>query len=114
MVVTLTPVLIAFYGWLAERRRQLGAEAGVHGHDAAPADLIRAHQGVWGLPADAVERLQRDTADGYIPQSFIELRKSRTMPEIAEEMGVPRTTLNDWMRRIRQRFEQAGLRNYLK
>jgi len=29
-------------------------------------------------------------------------------------MGVPRTTLNDWMKRIRRRFESAGLRDYLK
>ena len=47
-------------------------------------------------------------------RTLLELRKSRTMPEIAATMGVPRTTLNDWMRRIRQRFEQAGLRDYLK
>lgn len=46
-------------------------------------------------------------------RTLLELRKSRTMPEIAEEMGVPRTTLNDWMRRIRQRFEKSGMRDYL-
>ena len=45
--------------------------------------------------------------------TLLELRKSRTMPEIAEEMGVPRTTLNDWMRRIRQRFEKSGMQDYL-
>jgi hypothetical protein len=28
-------------------------------------------------------------------------------------MGVPRTTLNAWMRRIRRQFEQAGMREYL-
>ena len=45
---------------------------------------------------------------------LLELRKSQTMPEIARAMGVPRTTLNAWMHRIRQRFEKAGLRDYLK
>jgi RNA polymerase sigma-70 factor (ECF subfamily) len=44
---------------------------------------------------------------------LLELRKSRTMQEVADEMGVPRTTLNDWMRRIRQRFEKSGLQDYL-
>jgi DNA-directed RNA polymerase specialized sigma24 family protein len=45
---------------------------------------------------------------------MLELRKSRTMVEIAEVMGIPRTTLNDWMRRIRQRFEKAGMQDYLE
>lgn len=46
-------------------------------------------------------------------RTLLELRKSRTMPEIAKEMGVPRTTLNDWMRRIRQRFEKSDMQDYL-
>jgi hypothetical protein len=28
-------------------------------------------------------------------------------------MKIPRTTLNEWMKRIRVRFEEAGLRDYL-
>jgi RNA polymerase sigma-70 factor (ECF subfamily) len=47
-------------------------------------------------------------------RTMLELRKSRTMVEIAEVMGIPRTTLNDWMRRIRQRFEKAGMQDYLE
>ena len=47
-------------------------------------------------------------------QTLLELRKSRTMQQVADEMGVPRTTLNDWMRRIRQRCEDTGLRDYLQ
>lgn len=46
-------------------------------------------------------------------RTLLELRKSRTMPEIAEEMGVPRTTLNDWVRRIRQLFEKSHMQDYL-
>lgn len=45
---------------------------------------------------------------------LLELRKSRSMSEAARILGVPRTTLHDWMRRIRQRFEKAGMRDYLK
>lgn len=46
-------------------------------------------------------------------QTFLHLRRTMSMSEAAREMGVPRTTLNGWMRRIRQRFEQAGMRDYL-
>ena len=46
-------------------------------------------------------------------QTLLELRKTRTMQQVADEMGVPRTTLNHWMGHIRQRFEDAGLRDYL-
>ena len=46
-------------------------------------------------------------------RTLLQLRKSRTMPAIAEEMGVPRTTLNGWMRRIRQRFEKSDMQDYL-
>lgn len=46
-------------------------------------------------------------------QTLVELRKSRSMREISDAMGVPRTTLNEWMVHIRVRFERAGLRDYL-
>lgn len=46
-------------------------------------------------------------------QTLLELRKTQTMSEIADEMGVPRTTLNGWMRRIRQRSEKASMQDYL-
>lgn len=47
-------------------------------------------------------------------RTFLERRKTQTMADIARELGVPRTTLNDWMRRIRKRFEKAGMQDYLK
>jgi RNA polymerase sigma-70 factor (ECF subfamily) len=47
-------------------------------------------------------------------QTLLNLRKTRSMQEVADEMGVPRTTLNDWIRRIRQRFEATGMRDYLE
>ena len=37
----------------------------------------------------------------------------KSIAQIARDLGIPRTTLNDIVRRIRSRFEQAGLRNYL-
>ncbi len=68
---------------------------------------------------DDLMQLRLDLADviSGLPeawQTLLELRKSQTMPEVANQMGVPRTTLNDWMRRIRQQFEKAGLREYLQ
>ena len=46
-------------------------------------------------------------------QRMLELRKTRPMSEVARELGLPRTTLNDRMRLVRQRFEDACLREYL-
>lgn len=67
---------------------------------------------------EELAQLALDLADmiATLPESWrtlLELRKTRTMQQVADEMGVPRTTLNDWMRRIRQRFENSGLQDYL-
>ena len=40
--------------------------------------------------------------------------KTKSIAEIARERGVPRTTLNEHVRKLLQRFEQAGLRDYLR
>lgn len=47
-------------------------------------------------------------------RTFLELRKTLTMTEVAIEMGVPRTTLYSWIPRIRRRFEKKGLKDYLE
>lgn len=71
-------------------------------------------------PRSDKERVQlaMDVAEvmAQLPEHLWELaerRKTQTMQEIAEAMKVPRTTLNDWMRTIRERFEKAWLREYL-
>ena len=46
-------------------------------------------------------------------QTLLELRKTQSMAEIAREMSVPRTTLNAWMRCIRNRLENTDIRDYL-
>ena len=66
-----------------------------------------------------LSQLRLDLHDmiGTLPESWqtlLELRKTRTMSEAANAMGVPRTTLDGWMRRIRKRFEKVGLRAYLE
>lgn len=46
-------------------------------------------------------------------RNLAERLKTQSISSIAREIGVPRTTLNDTVRRLRQRFEQAALRDYL-
>ncbi|MEO2026662.1 MAG: sigma-70 family RNA polymerase sigma factor [Fuerstiella sp.] len=46
-------------------------------------------------------------------RDLAERMKTQSISAIAREIGVPRTTLNDAVRRLRQRFEQTGLRDYL-
>ena len=45
---------------------------------------------------------------------LLERRQTQSMSEIARDLNVPRTTLNDWMRHIRSRFEAVGLDKYLE
>lgn len=37
-----------------------------------------------------------------------------SITQVAQDMNVPRTTLNSWIRKIRQRFQELGLSNYLR
>jgi RNA polymerase sigma-70 factor (ECF subfamily) len=39
---------------------------------------------------------------------------TQNVSEISRDMGIPRTTINDWLRQIREQFEDAGLRAYLE
>ena len=57
------------------------------------------HLGVAGLP----EEWQR----------MLELRKTHSMVQVSELMGVPRSTLRHWMSQIAEQFEAEGLREYI-
>ncbi|MCX7428988.1 MAG: hypothetical protein NTW96_25600 [Planctomycetia bacterium] len=46
-------------------------------------------------------------------RDLAERLKSQTISKIARDIGVPRTTLNESVRRLRQRFENGGLKDYL-
>jgi RNA polymerase sigma-70 factor (ECF subfamily) len=46
-------------------------------------------------------------------RKLAELLKSCSIAEASRELGIPRTTLNDRVRVLRERFERAGLRDYL-
>ena len=47
-------------------------------------------------------------------QELLEHCKSLTLCEAAQVMGIPRTTLTDWMKQIQERFKEAGLENYFQ
>jgi RNA polymerase sigma-70 factor (ECF subfamily) len=46
-------------------------------------------------------------------RELAELLKTCSIAEAATRLNIPRTTLNDWVRLIREQFEKAGLRDYL-
>lgn len=46
-------------------------------------------------------------------QRMLELRKTHSMVQVSELMGVSRSTLRHWMSQIAERFEAEGLREYI-
>lgn len=58
-----------------------------------------------------LEELTRQLPEHW--RTLLELRRSTSMQGAANEMGVPRTTLNDWMVQIRRRFEKSDVQDYL-
>lgn len=57
--------------------------------------------------ADVIRKLPGELQD------LAERLKTESVSEIARSMGVPRTTLNESVHRLRRRFERAGLKDYL-
>jgi len=47
-------------------------------------------------------------------QDVLRRRQTHSMTEISRDLGIPRTTLNDWMLLIRKLFEEAGFERYLE
>jgi RNA polymerase sigma factor (sigma-70 family) len=47
-------------------------------------------------------------------QELLRLRKSHSLGAVARLLGVPRQTLNGWVRQINRRFEKTGLKKYLE
>jgi hypothetical protein len=57
--------------------------------------------------ADVVAHLPKELRD------LAERLKSRSLSETSRELGIPRSTLQRRVHRLRQYFEDAGLRIYL-
>jgi RNA polymerase sigma factor (sigma-70 family) len=47
-------------------------------------------------------------------QQILRLRQTYSITEISRDLGIPRSTLNDWMLQIRDLFEKAGFEKYLE
>lgn len=45
-------------------------------------------------------------------QEVLEFRKSLSVTETSERLSIPRTTINSWIRKVRNRFAEAGLNDY--
>ncbi len=58
--------------------------------------------------AGCLEQLEDDRL-----REFCELLQDNSVAQASREMNVPRTTLQDWLRKLRIRFEQRGLKEYL-
>jgi RNA polymerase sigma-70 factor (ECF subfamily) len=70
----------------------------------------RSAQEDWEFAQDMAATLAR------LPENlrrFCELLMTGNISDAAREMGVPRTTLNDHVKKLREIFEDAGLRDYL-
>lgn len=68
---------------------------------------------------DAAADLTIDLAEflGTLPAELRRLAERRragdSVSQIARDLGAPRTTVSSWVRRLRERCERAGLRDYL-
>ena len=61
-------------------------------------------------------RMDLQTALDELPPQWsevLELRRSLTVTEISEQLGIPRTTINSWIRQARERFIEFGSDEYL-
>ncbi len=61
-------------------------------------------------------RIDLATVISRLPENFQDLlrrRQTHSITEISRDLGIPRSTLNDWMAQIRKLFEEAGFGKYL-
>ncbi len=77
-----------------------------------------ARRGLDTWPEQELVQLRADVTEvvAELPPKLRQLAqqlKSKSLAAVARELGIPRTTLREWVREIRIRFEQRGLRNYL-
>ena len=120
----------AFADWLGrhdrERKRRSTASlsSGVRGEggraltlaDTTSRDARQCEPSLDGLDLDelqaAIQRLI-DAAPARTQELVKRMRLQQPIAMAAREMGVPRTTLNDDIRRLRRQFEDVGLRDFL-
>lgn len=89
---------------------EVGATFGERTHDRRRQRQARPGQGIAELRLDVADVLRR-----LSPQlrELAEALASKSLPEIARETGVPRSTLQGAVAKLRRIFERANLRDYL-
>lgn len=70
----------------------------------SPQELTELTLDITECVSDVTDERQRE---------FCERLKHDSISQIARDMGIPRTTLNAWLVKLRSRFEERGLRDYL-
>ncbi len=109
-----------------DHRRITSINVTISIRDEGPTELTQtigqreldARRGRHPRSSDELAQLARDVAEviGKLPAELRELAerlKSESVSDIARDMGVPRTTLNEIVRRLRRRFENGGLKDYM-
>ncbi len=97
-----------------EDERPLDLAAVLQGHEIPSRrgqELRSAHESVeLDLDVHACIELLEDDRHRELCWRLME----NSITQVAQDMNVPRTTIHSWMCKIRSRFEELGLANYLK
>ncbi|GIW56683.1 MAG: hypothetical protein KatS3mg082_3087 [Nitrospiraceae bacterium] len=100
---------------LARKRNGGTVQSLDHAHEKAgdatePVDPRRSHEEQINLATDLAEVLAKLPHD---LRALAERLKTQSLSQAAREMGIPRSTLQRQVQRLRRCFEDAGLRIYL-
>jgi DNA-directed RNA polymerase specialized sigma24 family protein len=100
---------------LAKKRDGGAVQSLDHAHEKAgdsaePIDPRRSHEEQIDLATDLTEALAKLPDD---LRALAERLKSQSLSQAARDLGVPRSTLQRQVQRLRRCFEDAGLRIYL-
>ena len=91
--------------------------------DLTPADTVANEEGLWGdasLEFHQVSLELRQDLERFIAtlppdlSRLCHLLKTKTIAEVSVETGVPRSTIQDAVKKLRKFMETAGLKIYLR
>ncbi|MBX3433291.1 MAG: sigma-70 family RNA polymerase sigma factor [Pirellulales bacterium] len=84
----------------------------VHNASAQRADRHRTESDYVEVQVDVTESIA--TLSEATLRELCERLKHDSVSKVARDMGIPRTTLNSWITKLRSRFENRGLREYVQ
>jgi RNA polymerase sigma-70 factor (ECF subfamily) len=109
--VFVTTVIERAFAMIVRERLAKKRDGGVvRSLDDEPVDSLPSDQEAFDLASDLADILARLPDD---LRALAERLKSQSVSQAARDLGVPRTTLQRQVQRLRQIFEDAGLRIYL-